>query len=260
MKYFDTHAHLNFPDYDKNRDVLVKKTLQEGVFIINIGTDFKESKKVVEIAEKYERGVYASVGLHPLYLEEEDFCYEKYRELTKSDKVVAIGETGLDYKYIKGAEKSKTEEIKLAQKKLFQEHINLAKELDLPIIVHSRMAHQDTIDILRKSNVRGVIHCFSGSKSDAREYVEMGFYLGINGIIFKMNLEKVIKEIPLESIILETDSPFLSPLKKEKRNEPLFIKHIAKEVAEIKSISAEDVREKASENALKLFNISYNQK
>ncbi len=255
MKYIDTHAHLNFSDYDKDRDVLTRKTLQEGVFVINVGTDFKESKKVVDIAEKYERGVYASVGLHPLYLEEEDFCYKKYRELAKSDNVVAIGETGLDYKYIKGAENLQKERMRLAQKSLFQQHISLAEELDLPIIVHSRMAHQDTIDILRENKASGVVHCFSGSKSDAREYLDMGFYLGINGIIFKMNLEKVIKEIPLESILLETDCPFLSPIEGEKRNEPLFIEYIAKEVARIKGVDVEDIVKVTTSNANNLFSL-----
>ncbi len=255
MNYIDTHAHLNFPDYDKDRDVLIKKTLQGGVFVINVGTDFKESSRVIEIARNYDEGVYASVGLHPLYLEKEDFCYEKYRELARSDKVVAIGETGLDYKYIRGREESRGEKTRVVQKNLFQEHIELAKELDLPIIVHSRMAHQDTIEVLRENNTRGVIHCFSGSKSDAKEYVDMGFYLGINGIIFKMNLEKVIKEIPLEKILLETDCPFLSPIEGEKKNEPLFIKYIAKEVARIKGVDTEDIVKITTDNANNLFSL-----
>ncbi len=253
MNYIDTHAHLNFPDYDKDRDSLIKKTLQKKVFIVNVGTDVKESERVVEIAEEHGEGVYASVGLHPLYLEKENFHYEKYKDFAKSKKVVAIGETGLDYKYIRGGEESQGERAKMAQKNLFQEHIELAKELDLPIIVHSRMAHQDTIEVLRRNNAKGVIHCFSGNKNDAKDYLEMGFYLGINGIIFKMNLEKVIKNIPMEKILLETDCPFLSPIKEEKRNEPLFIDHIAQEVARIKGVGIEDIVKITTSNAKNLF-------
>ncbi len=256
MKYFDTHAHLNFPDYDKDRDVLIKKTLKEGVFIINIGTDFEESNKVIAIADEYGEGVYASVGLHPIYIKKNgggNFDYQEYKELGQKEKVVAIGEIGLDYKYIKENGKEEIAEVKKMQKEAFISQIDLAEELNLPIIIHSRMAHQETIEILRKRKVKGVVHCFSGNRSDAKEYLEMGLYLGINGIIFKMNLEKVIQEIPLDRILLETDCPFLSPIKEEKRNEPLFIKRIAQEVAKIKNISLEEVEEKTTKNGEDLF-------
>ncbi len=248
MKYFDTHAHLNFPDYDKDRDEVVKKSLKEGFSIINIGTDMKENRKVLDIAKNYKEGVYASVGLHPLHIEDEEFLLDNYRELTKEEKVVAIGETGLDYKE-KDADKEK-------QKKVLKSHISLAEETNLPMIFHCRMAHEDFYKVLKEDfNGKGVVHCFSGGRKEARNYLEMGLFLGINGIIFKMNLEKVIKEVPMEKILLETDCPFLSPIKDVKRNEPIFIKYIAKEVARIKGIKASEVLEVATNNARNLFNI-----
>jgi TatD DNase family protein len=251
MKYFDTHAHLNFPDYNKDREDVIKRTLDEGVFVINIGTDIKESEKVVEIATCYKEGVYAGVGLHPLHAEEEDFNYEDYKKLAQDKKVVAIGETGLDYKYIK-----ENEEAKEKQKKVFKEHIKLSRELNLPLVLHCRMAHKDLLEILKKElGVFGVLHCFSGKLKEAEEYLKLGFYLGINGIIFKMNLEKAVKEIPLEKIVLETDCPFLSPVEDKKRNEPLLLKYISPEVARIKEIKEEEVMGKTTENAKKLFSI-----
>jgi TatD DNase family protein len=253
MKYFDTHAHLNFPDYDQDREEIINNSLKGSVFMINVGTDIKESRKVVEISKKYNE-IYSAVGLHPLHVDDEDFFLldDEYRKLIKDEKVVAIGETGLDYKYIKD-----NLTIQERQKKVFKQHIDFAEEFNLPLILHCRMAHQDVLEILKrkKGNIRGTIHCFSGNLKEAEEYLALGFYLGINGIIFKMNIDKVIKNIPLSSIILETDCPFLSPIEDKKRNEPLFIKHIAKKVAEIKGISIDEVAEITTKNAKTLFNI-----
>jgi TatD DNase family protein len=251
MEYFDTHAHLNFPDYDKDREDVVKNSLRRGVFMINVGTNIEDSRKVLEISKKHN-GVYGAVGLHPLNIENEDFflLFNEYQNLIKNEKVVAIGETGLDYKYVKNNSK-----IKENQKKVFTKHIFFANKFDLPIILHCRMAHQDVLEILKKETKRpkGTIHCFSGNLKEAEEYLSIGFYIGINGIIFKMNLEKVIKNIPLGKIVLETDCPFLSPLKSKKRNEPLFIKQIAKKVAKIKGIPIDEVAEITRKNAERLF-------
>jgi TatD DNase family protein len=251
MKYFDTHAHLNFSDYEKDREDIIKKTLKEGVFVINIGTNIKESEKVVKITENYKEGVYAAIGLHPLHVDDEEFCYEDYKKLAEEKKVVAIGETGLDYKYIK-----ENKEAKEKQKRIFIEHIKLSKELNLPLVLHCRMAHKDLLKILKEElGVFGVLHCFSGNEKEAKEYMDLGLFLGINGIIFKMNLKKEIKMISLSRMVLETDCPFLSPLLDVKRNEPLFLKYIAREVAKIKNINEEEVREATTKNAKKLFNI-----
>ncbi len=292
---FDTHAHLNFKDYNKDREEIIKKSLEEGVFMINVGTDIEESKKAVEIANSYREGVYASVGLHPLHISNvagSDPAMKRYEELAESEKVVAIGETGLDYKYILKEKREKRERLKKNQKKVFENHIDLADELNLPLILHCRMAHDDLIEVLKhktqkekntkhklqitnktqntkhkaqnqkeqntnsKAQKKGVVHCFSGNLQQAKEYMDLGFYLGINGIIFKMDLEKVIKEVPLEKILLETDCPFLTPPEAGvKRNEPLFVKYVAKEVARIKGISKEEVTKVTTENAKNLFKL-----
>ncbi|MEA2092658.1 MAG: TatD family hydrolase [Patescibacteria group bacterium] len=272
---FDTHAHLNFPDYEDDRDDIIKKTLKEGVFMINVGTDFKESEKVIEIAKKYKRGVYASIGLHPLHIKDEVFSFEKYKKMAEDnkEKVVAIGETGLD-KHGDNLEE---------QKKVFLEHIKLAEELQLPLIIHCRKEHNEVISILAnyypvilsdseeslehpqdcrndggvsKFHPKGVIHCFTGNITQAREYIDMGFYLGFNGIIFKINLKKIIKKVPLEKILLETDCPFLTPPDMgTERNEPIFTKEVAKEIAKIKEISVGEVIKVTTDNALKLFKV-----
>jgi len=249
METFDTHAHLNFKDYDKDRDEAIKNSLREGVFVINVGTDIKESREVVKIAESYERGVYACVGLHPLHIENEDFkkTFPEYEKLSKNPKVVAIGETGLD-KHGENPEK---------QEEVFRAHIELAKKTDLPLVLHCRKAHEDLISNFKfqisNSNLSGVIHCFTGGKKELKEYLDMGFYIGLNGVIFRLSLEKEIKETPIERILLETDCPFLTPPPEKGRNEPLFVKHIAKEVARIKGMSVEEVAEKTTQNAKELF-------
>jgi TatD DNase family protein len=285
----DTHAHLNFTAFDEDREEVIKRCLENNIWVINVGTNFETSKKAVEIAQKYEKGVYphtnfgvevyASIGLHPINLDtglvkiktdvqegenfEEEFDYEKYKELGKSEKIVAIGEIGLDY-YWKPKTKRKLELFKEKQKELFLKELELAKELNLPVIFHCRMAHQDLIETLNtqykilNTNLRGVMHGFVGTLEQLQEYLKMGFYIGFNGIIFKriegINFEENIKETPLDKILIETDCPYLSPPEFEgKRNEPLYVKHIAQRIAEIKNISFDKVAEITTENAKKLF-------
>ncbi len=238
----DTHAHLNFKDYDKDREEVIERSLKEGVFMINIGTHLSSSKRAVEIAHQHERGVYASVGLHPIY--EEEYSEEDYRKLLLSEKVVALGEIGLDKKY---AHKN--------QLPYFQKQLQLAKEHCLPVILHCRMAHKEIREEIEKYKLSGVVHCFTGSKKDARDYIEKGFYLGFNGIIFKTSLDTVIKETPLERVLLETDSPYLTPPMEKGRNEPLYVKHVASRIAEIKGISTEEVIKKTFSNAEDLFGV-----
>ncbi len=254
---FDTHAHLNFPDYNKDREDVIKKCLSKGVFVVNVGTSYKESKEVINIANNYSEGIYASVGLHPLYIEE-GFVYDDYKNLAKEKKVVAIGETGLDYKYIKNKEDK--ENIAEKQADIFKKHIKLSQELDLPLILHCRMAHKELIstlkeEVINSKKIKGVLHCFSSSARDAEEYLELGLYIGINGIIFKMNLEKAVKSVPLERIVLETDCPFLSPMPDIKRNEPLFLDIIASKIAKIKGESKEKVIITTTKNAKELFEV-----
>ena len=276
----DTHAHLNFNAYSKDLDEVIKRTLAENIWVINVGSKFETSKKAIEIAEKYKKGMYATVGLHPIYsasefvkiktdpdegsflIKEQDFDKEKYLKIAQSDKVVAVGEIGLDY-YYKPKSKAKLKLFKEKQKKVFKEQLDLAKELNLPVIFHCRMAHNDLIDILKTYKLtnptfqlNGVIHCFTGSWEQAKEYLEMGFYLGFNGIIYKLDLNEVIKKTPLERILVETDCPYLTPPQvKTKRNEPIFIKHIIKKIAEIKNIDYQKVVEYTFLSAKKLFKI-----
>lgn len=241
----DTHSHLQFAAYDKDRNEVIKRTQAENITCINVGVDFISSKGAVELAEKHE-GMYAAVGLHPTEMNEE-FNAEKYKELAKSKRVVAIGEIGLDY--LRNPDKEK-------QKQIFLQQLDLAQELNLPLIIHCRMAHDQMIEILKTRQKRGVIHCFTGTLEQAQKYIELGFYLGINGIIFKFNIDEVIKNISLEHLVLETDCPYLTPpAASQKRNEPMFMKYTIQKIAEHKGVSFEKICQQTTENARKLFNI-----
>ena len=273
----DTHSHLNFKAFEKDLDEVVKRSFSEEVWMINVGSKYETSKKAIKIAEQYPKGVYAAVGLHPIHVagkiagfktdEEEGgfnvkgevFDKERYRKLALSEKVVAIGEAGLDYYY---APKNKEQMplLKKEQEEALSEQLDLAEELDLPVIFHCRKAHNDLIELLKKRSLRGVIHCFTGKWSQAKEYLEMGFYLGFNGIIYKLNLEKTIEKTPLEKILIETDCPYLTPSQaKVSRNEPMFVKYVAEKIAEIKGVDYEEAARIATENARSLFKIKESQ-
>ena len=256
--FVDTHNHINFNAYKNDWKQVIARSLANNVWMVNIGSQYATSKRAIEIAEKYPEGVYAAVGLHPIYAKEE-FCVADYKNFIKSKKVIAIGEIGLDYK----AEYSAFKEC---QKEVFLKQLDLAKESGLPIIFHCRMAHQDLLEILGKQltgnneQIRGVVHCFTGTLEQAEEYLKMGFFLGFNGIIFRnikdIDFREIIKKIPLEKIFLETDCPYLTPpLASSQRNEPLFIKYIAQEIAKIKDTSFEQVVKTTSKNARNFFNI-----
>ena len=275
----DTHAHLNFTAFDKDRKEIIKKCMEDNVLMINVGTKYETSRKAKEIAENYRQGIYAAIGLHPMHLatgvikiktdpdeggftvKGEDFDSSRYRDLAKSSKVVAIGEIGLDYYYLPETDE-KVKIFKQKQKELLLEQLVMAKELNLPVIFHCRKAHDDLLEILReqkaknKIQLKGVIHCFTGKWRQAKEYLDMGFYLGFNGIIFKLNLDKIIERTPLERILVETDCPYLTPPSfSEKRNNPLAVKLIVGRIAEIKGISYEKISKLTTLNAKKLFGI-----
>ena len=270
---FDTHSHLNFKAYDADRNEVIKRTQNEGVFCVDVGTKFETSKRAVELAEQNEN-IYAAIGMHPIHIKTdllklkmdedegafaphgEDFNVERYKELAKSRKVVAIGEIGLDY-YYRPKTKTRLEEFKNLQKKVFIQQLDVAEELNLPVIIHCRMAFADLYEILSSRKIRGVIHCFTGNLEEAKKYVALGYYLGINGIIYKMDLTEVIKNIPLEKLLTETDCPYLTPLEegKDTRNEPIFVKHIIQKIADLRGITFDEVASATSQNAKNLFKI-----
>ncbi len=243
----DTHAHVNFNAFKGDSAEVIKRSLENNVWLINVGSQYSTSKRAVEMAEKYPQGVWAAVGLHPIHAREEEFDYTKYQELAKSQKVVAIGEIGLDYK-------SEYVSFKGKQKEVFLKQLDLTKALDLPVIIHCRMAHDDLIEIL-DSKLKGVIHCFTGDWYQAEKYLNMGFYLGFNGIIFKLNLDEVIEKTPFDKILVETDCPYLTPAPMEGRNEPLYVKYVAEKIAKIKGLSYEEIAKITTANAQKLFKI-----
>ena len=269
----DTHSHLNFKAYDKDRDEVIQRTQEEGVVCIDVGTKYETSKFAIELAEKNE-GMYAAIGMHPIHIKTdllklkmdeeegafeplgEEYDKEKYRELAKSKKVVAIGEIGLDY-YYRPKTKTRQEQFKEKQKEVFKQQLDLARELALPVIIHCRMAHDDIINILESyKSITGVIHCFTGNWEQAQKYMDLGFHLGINGIIYKMDLNEVIKNAPLDKILVETDCPYLTPPEAgAERNEPIFVKHVIQKIADLKGIIFDEVAEATTMNAKKLFRI-----
>lgn len=271
----DTHSHLNFKAYDADREEVVKRAQKDGVVCIDVGTKYETSKKAIELAESHE-GVYAAIGMHPIHIKTdlmklkmdaeegafeplgEEYEKERYKELAKSKKVVAIGEIGLDY-YYRPKTTARLEQFKELQKKVFIAQLDLAKELDLPVIFHCRMAHADAVEILKNySGLKGVMHCFTGTVEEMNKYLDLGFYIGINGIIFKLNLDEVIKQCSLDKILVETDCPYLTPPKagpKEMRNEPSFVRYVAERIAELKEISFDEVASVTTQNAKKLFKI-----
>ena len=244
----DTHCHL-YKEYYGDIDNIIKLSKENNVMdYINNGCDAKSNIEVLKSVEKYP-SVYGALGIHPEYFENYTLDDIKFIEDNLSNpKIVAIGEIGLDYHYSK---ENKDEQIKLLELQL-----ELAEKYDIPVIIHSREATEDTINTLKKYNVKGVIHSFSGSLETARIYIKMGYLLGINGVItFKnCNLKDTLKEIPIENIVLETDSPYLTPVPfRGKQNNPSHILDIAKFIGEIYDLSLEEVTKVTTDNVKKLY-------
>lgn len=248
--FTDTHCHI-YKEYYENIEEVLKNAKKSNVNrMINNGCDKKSNEEVLELTKNYEN-IYGAIGIHPENIanySDEDLKWIK--ENLKQSKIIAIGEIGLDYHYTK---ENKTEQIKLLERQL-----KIAEQYHLPVIIHSREATEDTINTLKKYKVTGVIHSFSGSLETAKIYIKMGYLLGINGVITFKNskLKEVIKEIPLESIILETDSPYLTPEPfRGKKNEPARIKEIAEFICDLKGISLEDLATITNHNIKRIFDI-----
>ncbi len=248
---FDTHAHYDDESFNEDREQLLSSLPSKGVdTLINVGADMKSSKTSVELAEKYPY-VYAAVGVHPSdtkFMTDNDI--DTLREYTKHNKVVAVGEIGLDYHY-EDTDKEK-------QIYWFEKQLELCADVNLPVIIHSRDASQDTFDMIKKSSVRkGVIHAFSGSLELAKEYIKMGFYIGVGGVVTFKNakrLVEVVENISLERILLETDSPYLTPTPfRGERNNSAYLTYVAEKIAELKNIEMSRVYDVTHKNAELLF-------
>jgi TatD DNase family protein len=252
---FDTHVHLNDEQFSDDLDEVIQRAKEAGVEkMVVVGFDRPTIKKAIELVDQYDF-LYASVGWHPvdaIDMTEDDLQW--IEKLTAHPKVVALGEIGLDYHWDKSP--------KDVQKEVLRKQIRIAKKVNLPIIIHSREATQDIMEILKEEGadeVGGIMHCFSGSVETARECIEMNFYISLGGPVTFKNAKKpkeVAAEIPLDKLLIETDCPYLAPHPyRGKRNEPALVKLVAQQIAELKEISYEEVARKTTENAQKLFGI-----
>jgi TatD DNase family protein len=289
---FDTHCHINFISFKEDGEEIIANFLKENYALIIVGSQESTSLRAVEYANKFEHGVYAAVGLHPIDLMEEseetvlidgqpytfknryeEFDYQKYKEMTlSSDKVKAIGEVGLDYYNFAKFEVEKIPGFKIKQEEALRGFIKLAEEIDLPIIFHCRGEKHDPygaydrlLEIIKSEinsgrKIRGVIHCFGGNLKQAREFIELGFYVGFTGIVtFKKGVEelkKIAQDIPLERILAETDAPFLAPEPyRGKRCLPQHVESVVKEIANLKGLNFDEVSQVILQNSQDLFRV-----
>lgn len=251
--FIDVHAHLNDEKFE-NVESIVENALSEKVNkIITAGFDISSSRKNLEIASRFPN-VFATIGIHPEMVDElEKDYFEVLKEMSKNKKVVAIGEIGLDYHF--------KDDNKELQKEIFVKQIELANFLDLPVVVHSRDAMGDTLELLKKHPPKkeSLLHCYSGSIESAKEFIKLGFSFSFGGVVTfnnAKNVVKVVEELPIEKIMLETDCPYMAPVPfRGKRNEPMYIPYIARKITEIKNIEVEKIAEITTKNAEKMFKI-----
>lgn len=276
----DTHAHINFNNYKDDGDDVIRRTLNDDTWMVLVGSEYKTSRRALDYANKYEKGVYAAVGLHPIHLEEikaeseeenyitraEEFNYDMYEQLASFEKTVAIGEIGLDYFHIN--KNSDLNMIKSKQKEVFVQQLILARNMDLPVIIHCRQAHDDMMSILKdfrkeykndlpKDKPWAVMHCFSGDEDLAWQYFSMGLIISFTGIItFSQQWDDLIRKMPSDKLMIETDCPFLTPEPfRGQRNEPLFVRYVAQKIADIRNVPIEKVAEISTKNARSFFDV-----
>jgi len=252
----DTHIHLDDTRFDADRDAVLTRARETGIeAFVTIGCDLATSQAAVRLADQHP-SVYASIGVHPHEVRHiSDGWYDEFRRLAQMKKVVAYGEIGLDYHYNHSSPKE--------QRDRFREQIQLARELGLPVIIHTRDAQEDTVKILREeqaSDVGGVLHCFSGDARLAKDTLDLGFYLSFSGILTFQNattLREIAKTVPPDRLLIETDCPYLSPVPyRGKRNEPAYVEHVAKQLAAIHpALTLEDIARHTTQNAKRLFKI-----
>lgn len=279
LKYIDIHSHVNFKAFDEDRDEVIRRALDNDTWVINVGTQLDTSKKAVEMANKYEEGVYAIVGLHPIhtsasYHDEkelgvggkeftsrgEEFDKDAYRELLKNKKankkIVGIGECGLDYY-------RSEKELLEKQRKTFIAQIELANEFNKPLMLHIRDAYTPALEILKEyAKVKGVVHFFTGTLEEAKGFTDFGFFISLAGSITfppkkdgtGRHSNEVIKNTPLDMILTDTDSPYVAPVPyRGQRNEPLYVREIVKKIAEVKGLSEQEVAKAIVANAKRVF-------
>ena len=286
-KLIDTHTHVNFSAFKEDGKEVIERALKAGVWLINVGSQYSTSERAIRMAQNYEEGVYAAVGLHPIHLLEghydsseldelvkfktkaEEFDFEKYSELAKNPKAVAVGETGLDYFHLKDLSEGEKARAKEKQKEIFAKHLELAAKAKKPAIIHCRDssfgqkdAYQDMLAILKEAKkkepkLKGVNHFFAGTLNEAEILFELDFSISFTGVItFVKDWNEVIKIAPLEKIMVETDAPYVAPVPyRGKRNEPLYVEEAAKKIAELKGVSFEEVARQTTLNARTLFGI-----
>jgi TatD DNase family protein len=275
-KYIDIHTHVNFKAFKEDGDAVIKRALLADTWLINVGSQLSTSKRAVEIAHRYDEGVYAIVGLHPIHLEEsfhdedelmsegfmtraEVFNKDAYRELLIDPKVAALGECGLDYFHLKEESIEKQKQALIAQ-------IELANEVGKPLVLHVRNdpknknvdAYKDSLELLKKyAKVKGDVHFFVGDWQIAKSFLDFGFTLSFTGVItFTHDYDEVIKNTPLDMIMSETDAPYVAPVPyRGRRNEPIYVKEIVKRIAEIKNLPEKEVAKAIIANAKRVFGI-----
>ena len=272
MQLIDTHAHVNFNAFKADGEEILRQCLEDGINVVNVGSQYSTSKRAVEYAHRFEAGIYAAVGIHPVHLKKgsfthvdpeelteeeipttgEQFEYEKYLELAKDEKVMAIGEVGLDYHHFE--EGDDVEFLKNLQKETLIKFIKLANEVEKPVMFHCWDGYDDLLEILEKHPVgkKGIVHSFIASYKTANKFIELGYKLGLNGIItYGESYDRLIREVDLKNIVIETDCPYLTPRPMEKgtRNEPQYVKLVAEKIAQVKGISIDEVASLTSLNA-----------
>ena len=254
VNIFDSHAHYDDESFNEDRDAVINELKGNGVIgILNCGASIEGARDSVKLADKYDF-LYAAVGIHPEHANEfNEDTIKELKELASNSKVRAVGEIGLDYYY----EENPPKEI---QKNVFRAQMELAKELNLPVIIHDRDAHEDTLNILKEfPEVKGVLHCFSGSVEFARECIKLGYYIGFTGVVTFKNAKKIVevaKEVPFDRMLVETDCPYMAPTPyRGKRNRSDYISYIIEKLAEIKEVSQEEISRVTIDNTKKMLNI-----
>ncbi len=260
LKYIDIHAHMNFAQFDADRTEMLERTQKNNVTCINVGTDKATSIQVIKLAEA-NPNLYATIGIHPIHVGETEYNHEEFLAMAKHPKVVAIGECGLDYFHIN----DEVDKFKQRQQEIFEKQIELALEVDKPLMIHCRDAYDEVLETLKRyqeksgGKLRANIHFFAGNNDLLKEFLELGFTVSYTGVItFAPQYRELVENTPLEKMHAETDSPYVAPAPfRGKRNEPLYVIEVVRKIAEIKKMPIEEVAGQLVKNAEGFFGITF---